>query len=77
MAEGRLIGTCMPRHRHQEWVRFLELVDRETPPDLDLHLIVDNDATHKHPKVKRWLARQPCAGFASVGKPGRIQVQPN
>jgi transposase len=59
MAEGRLIGTCMPRHRHQEWIRFLELVDRETPPDLDLHLIVDNYATHKHPKVKRWLTRHP------------------
>jgi len=59
MAEGRLIGTCMPRHRHQEWVRFLELVDRETPRDLDLHLIVDNYATHKHPKVQRWLARHP------------------
>lgn len=57
MAEGRLIGTCMPRHRHQEWIRFLELVDRETPADLDLYLIVDNYATHKHPKVKRWLKR--------------------
>jgi transposase len=59
MAEGRLIGTCMPRHRHQEWIRFPDLLDRETPADLDLHLIVDNYATHNHPKVKRWLARHP------------------
>jgi transposase len=57
MAQGKLIGTCMPRHRHQEWIKFLELIDQQTPPDLDLHLIVDNYATHKHEKVKRWLAR--------------------
>jgi len=57
LAEGRLIGTCMPRHRHQEWIKFLNLIDRETPADLDLHLVVDNYATHKHPKVKRWLSR--------------------
>lgn len=57
MAEGRLIGTCMPRHRHQEWIKFLKMIDAETPADLDLHLIVDNYATHKHPKVKSWLKR--------------------
>jgi transposase len=57
MLEGRLIGQCMPRHRHQEFIKFLELIDAETPPELDLHLIVDNDATHKHPKVKTWLKR--------------------
>jgi transposase len=59
LAEGRLIGTCMPRHRHQEWLRFLKLIDAETPADLDLHIIVDNYATHKHPKVKAWLGRHP------------------
>jgi transposase len=59
MAAGKLIGTCMPRHRHQEWIQFLELIDRQTPPELDLHLIVDNYATHKHPKVKAWLKRHP------------------
>ena len=42
MAAGKLIGKCMPRHRHQEWIKFLELIDQETPRDLDLHLIVDN-----------------------------------
>ena len=59
MAEGKLIGTCMPRHRHQEWIKFLQLIDAQTPPDLDLHLIVDNYATHKHHKVKAWLKRHP------------------
>ena len=57
MAEGQLIGTCMPRHRHQEWIKFLRLLDKETPADLQLHLIADNYATHKHPKVKAWLKR--------------------
>jgi transposase len=57
VAEGKLIGTCMPRHRHQEFIQFLRLLDTQTPADVDLHLIVDNYATHKHPKVKRWLQR--------------------
>lgn len=59
MASGKLIGTCMPRHRHQEWLKFLKLIDARTPAALDLHLIADNYGTHKHPKVKRWLARHP------------------
>ena len=59
MAEGKLIGTCMPRHRHQEWIKFLKQIDQETPANLDLHLIVDNYATHKHPRVKAWLKRHP------------------
>ena len=57
VAEGRLIGQCMPRHRHQEFIKFLKQIDAETPPELDLHLIVDNYATHKHPKVRKWLKR--------------------
>jgi transposase len=57
VAEGRLIGQCMPRHRHQEFIKFLKQIDAETPPDLDLHLIVDNYATHKHPNVVKWLKR--------------------
>ncbi len=57
VAAGRLIGTCMPRHRHQEWIKFLKQIEAETLSDLDLHLIVDNYATHKHPKVKSWLKR--------------------
>lgn len=59
LAEGRIIADCMPRHRHQEWIKFLKKIDAETPTDLDLHLIVDNYATHKHPKVKSWLKRNP------------------
>jgi transposase len=57
MASGRLIGTCMKRHRHQEWLKFLKLIDEQTPSHLDLHLIADNYSTHKHPKVEAWLAR--------------------
>jgi transposase len=57
MTEGSIIGTCMNRHRHQEWLKFLKLIDQQTPADLDLHLIVDNYSTHKHPKVKTWLKR--------------------
>jgi transposase len=59
MAEGTLIGTCMPRHRHQEWIKFLQLIDEQTPAGLDLHLIADNYRTHKHPKVQRWLTKHP------------------
>ncbi len=59
LAEGKLIGTCMQRHRHQEWLKFLKLIDAETPADLDLHLIADNYHTHKHPRVQRRLARHP------------------
>lgn len=59
LAKGKVIGTCMKRHRHQEWLRFLKKIDAETPPELDLHLIVDNYATHKHHKVKAWLKRHP------------------
>lgn len=59
LAEGRIIADCMPRHRHQEWLAFLKKIDAETPPELDLHLIVDNYATHKHPKVLAWLKRHP------------------
>lgn len=57
MAEGKAISTCMDKHRHQEWIRFLNLIDRETSAKLDIHLIVDNYTTHKHPKVKAGLKR--------------------
>ena len=59
MLDGTVIGQCMPRHRHREFLRFLKAIDRETAPQLDLHLIVDNYATHKTPAVKRWLKRNP------------------
>jgi transposase len=59
VADGTLIGQCQDRHRHQEWLSFLKLIDAQTPPDRDLHLILDNYATHKHPKVQNWLAKHP------------------
>ncbi|UVC12909.1 IS630 family transposase [Mesorhizobium onobrychidis] len=57
VATGKVIGECMPRHRHQEFLRFLRTIDRNTPKHFALDLVVDNYATHKHPKVKAWLAR--------------------
>ena len=57
--DGRVIGQCMQKHRHQEYIRFLNRINREVAPDLDVHLIADNYATHKHPNVKAWLARHP------------------
>jgi len=57
--DGKLMATCMDRHRHQEWLKFLRLIDRQTPKDKQLHLIVDNYATHKHPNVLAWAARHP------------------
>ncbi len=55
--EGAVIGQCMQRHRHQEFIRFLNKINRETPPALDVHVILDNYGTHKHPKVIAWLER--------------------
>ena len=59
MLDGTVIGDCMPRHRHQEFIRFLKKIDSETPVGLKLHLIVDNYGTHKHPRVKSWIRRHP------------------
>jgi transposase len=57
--DGNVIGTCLPRHTHREWLKFLQLLDRQTPAEKQLHLIADNYGTHKHPKVNRWLKRHP------------------
>jgi len=56
---GGVISQCKPRHRHQEFLSFLKHLDRNTPAAMELHLIADNYATHKHPQVKAWLARHP------------------
>jgi transposase len=56
---GRVIGRCMQRHRHQEFIRFLNAVEREVPAGKLIHVILDNYAAHKHPKVMQWLARHP------------------
>jgi transposase len=63
VATGEVIHECLPRHRHQEFLRFLRKVEAETDPDLELHLILDNYATHKHAKVKAWLQKHPRVHF--------------
>ena len=57
--EGKVIGQCFPRHRHQEFLKFLRRLDEEFPEKLNLHLVLDNYGTHKHPKVQFWLERHP------------------
>lgn len=57
--EGKVVGQCYPRHRHQEFIKFLRRLDDEFPEELNLHLVVDNYGTHKHPKVQSWLKRHP------------------
>lgn len=59
VANGEVLAQCKRRHRHQEFLAFLKHIDQNVPPDLDVHLICDNYATHKHPKVRAWLARRP------------------
>jgi transposase/transposase-like protein len=57
--EGKIVSMLADQHRHQEWLKFLKTIDRSTPASLDLHLILDNYATHKHPEVRKWLAKHP------------------
>ncbi len=57
--DGTVLGRCMQQHRHQEFIRFLNTVEREVPPGKLIHVILDNYGTHKHPKVRAWLARHP------------------
>ncbi len=59
IATGAVMTQCKSRHRHQEFLQFLRHIEANVPADLDIHLVVDNYATHKHAKVKRWLARRP------------------
>jgi transposase len=57
--DGKVIGQCLPRHRHREFLKFLRTLDREFPGDQDLHLIVENYRTHKHDNVNHWLEKHP------------------
>ncbi len=57
MLDGKVIGECHPRHRHQEWLKFLRRLDREFPEKLELHLVMDNYGTHKEPHVQAWLKK--------------------
>jgi len=63
VATGEVLHECMPRHRHQEFLKFLRKIERSVPPELDIHVILDNYATHKHPTVKAWLERHPRVQF--------------
>jgi len=56
---GQVLAQCRPRHRHQEFLDFLRTIDKAVPPELDVHCIADNYASHKHPKVRAWLAQRP------------------
>src|ERR1700736_4757471 len=68
--EGTVLGRCMQRHRHQEFIRFLNAVERAIPAGKLVHAILDNYASHKHPKVKAWLARHPRWTFHFTPKSG-------
>jgi putative transposase len=59
IATGEVLTSCKPRHRHQEYLAFLKQIDANVPPNFGIHLVVDNYSTHKHSKVKRWLALHP------------------
>ena len=59
IATGRVLAQCRKRHRHEEFLAFLRLLDREVPAELDIHLVLDNYATHKHAKVRQWLEARP------------------
>jgi transposase len=63
VASGHVVQECMPRHRHQVFLKFLRRVEQEVLAELEIHFILDNYATHKHPKVRRWLARHPRVHF--------------
>lgn len=56
---GQVMAQCRPRHRHQEFLQFLRAIDKAVPEQLDVHCIADNYASHKHPKVRAWLAQRP------------------
>jgi transposase len=75
-ANGKVFGLCQERHRHQEWLKFLRLIDQTIPPDRQLHLICDNYATHKHPKVQRWLARHPRFHLHFTPTSGGLRYRP-
>ena len=59
LLQGRVVGQCYERHRHQEFLKFLKRLDQEFPGDIPLHLVMDNYGTHKHPRVQSWLKRHP------------------
>ena len=81
LASGQVIADLTPRHRTQEFIKFLRLIDREVPKELEVHVVVDNSSTHKTPAVKRWLLAHPRLVFhftptySSSDEPGRALVR--
>jgi transposase len=69
VATGKVIGQTQRRHRHQEFLRFLKTIDKATPSDVDLHLILDNYATHKTPQIHRWLLKRPRGSICISPRP--------
>ena len=63
VATGEVVHECLPRHRHQEFLRFLRKIERSVASELDIHMILDNYATHKHPAVRAWLDKHPRVHF--------------
>jgi transposase len=63
VATGEILHECQPRNRNQEFLRFMKKVERSVPPELEIHVIVDNSATHKHPNIKAWLEKNPRVTF--------------
>lgn len=59
IASGRVLTRCTPMHRHQEFLQFLKQIEQNVPTHFDIHVVVDNYATHKHPKVSQWLVNRP------------------
>ena len=74
---GMVIGQCMPRHRHQEFLKFLSTIDREVPTDLQIHLICDNYATHKHDDVRHGWTNTPASTCISPRPPRRGSTRSN
>jgi DDE superfamily endonuclease len=77
---GTVIGRCFPRHRASEFRKFLDEIDARVPPDLDIHLVLDNAGTHKTKLIRDWLAEPPrlcrrlvgLTGVSSPGWPGKV-----
>ena len=82
IATGKVIGQCFPRHRSREFLKFLRTLETRVPDDLDVHLVMDNNATHRTPAVQRWLgpasplARPLHADRCLLAEPGRALLRP-
>ena len=71
IATGEVFGLCQQRHRHQEWLKFLRMIDETIAAEMQIHIICDNYATHKHPSIQRWIAKHNRFSFQQVYRPER------